>query len=79
MDAITGMFMKQKMGEITENVPGLGNKQDDKPPPTSSAIRKDMAAKRAERDAEYEKKKAERASKKSSIAEKWAKNKSANR
>ena len=71
------MFMKKQMGDIAETVPGLG--KEDKKPPKSASIRQEMAAKRAERDAEYEKKKAERASKKGSIAEKWAKNKNANR
>ena len=45
---------------------------------TTRQIKKDVAASRAARDAEFERKKAERAAKKTSMSERWAKNKSVN-
>lgn len=81
MDAISKFFLKQKMGSVTDQLPpalsGKDDKQDD-PAKTSRQIKKEMAASRAERDAEFERKKAERAAKKTSVADRWAKNKSAN-
>lgn len=69
------------MGSVTDQLPpalsGKDDKQDD-PAKTSRQIKKEMAASRAERDAEFERKKAERAAKKTSVADRWAKNKSAN-
>jgi len=58
-----GLWAKQKMG-------GIGQEADTKPM-EAPEMRKSLAAQRAERDAEYEKRKAERAAKKGSIAEKW--------
>ena len=74
------MFMKQKMGSVTDQLPSaLGGKEDkDDPAKTTRQIKKDVAASRAARDAEFERKKAERAAKKTSMSERWAKNKSVN-
>lgn len=82
MDAITGfagkLFMKQKMGSVTQSIPGMSKEEDDSPAKSTRDIKKGIAANRAERDAEYERKKESRASKKSSISERWAANKSQN-
>ena len=85
MDSITGLagkfFMKQKLGSVADSLPGGGGKNDNaeaNPAKTTRQVRKEMAASRAERDAEYERKKAERAAKKSSVADRWAANKSRN-
>jgi hypothetical protein len=85
MDALTGwagrMIMKQKMGNIADQIPGgtTSKKEEPAKPMEARAIRKDIAKQRAERDAEHEQKKAERAAKKGggSMAERWANNKGA--
>lgn len=81
MDAISKFFLKQKMGSVTDQLPSaLSGKDDKKDDPAKSGrqVRKEMAASRAERDAEFEQKKAERAANKTSVADRWAKNKSNN-
>ena len=81
MDAISKFFLKQKMGSVTDQLPSaLGGKDDkkDEPAKTSRQIKKDMTASRAERDAEFERKKTERAANKTSVADRWAKNKTSN-
>lgn len=79
MNAITGwatkMVMKQKMGNVADNLPGIGKEEEPKNP-TSRQMRKDIKTLRAERDAEYEAKKA--GTKKLSMADRWAKNKAGN-
>lgn len=81
MDAITGwagkMFMKQKMGSITDSLPG-SNKEAETPAKSTRQIRADIKSSRVERDAEMELKKAERAEKKGKISDRWAANKKAN-
>ena len=83
MDSITGwaskMFMKQKMGNLTENLPGQGGDEDTGPSKKVTKARDDIAARKAEREAEYEAKRAERAAKKGSMADRWAKNKASNK
>ena len=75
------MFMKQKMGQISDSLPTLSSEQkkgkDAKV--TGREMRKDIKASRAERDAEYGRQKAERAAKKVSMKDLWAKNKAANK
>jgi hypothetical protein len=68
------MYMKQKMGSITDSLPG--SKKDETAPAKASAsqIRKDLTAGRAERDAAAGPKK----EKTSKISERWAANKKAN-
>ena len=78
MDAVTGwaskMFMKQKMGNIGESF-SAGNSND-----ASAQARKDLAARRAEREAEQQSKASTSKAKNkgSSMAEKWAANKARN-
>lgn len=85
MDSITGFagkfFMKQKMGSVADSLPSMPGKDSDEketPAKSSRQVRKEMADSRAERDAEYERKKAERAAKKTSMSDRWAANKSRN-
>jgi len=61
-----GMWAKQKMGNM-----GGGKEK----PSEAPAMRRSLAEQRAERNAEHEKRKAERASKKTSAADKWKANK----
>jgi hypothetical protein len=81
MDGIKGwagkMFMKQKMGNISDSL-SMGGKKDEKPAKqiTSKEMRNNLKDIRSERDAEYERKKAERTAKKGKMAERWAANKS---
>lgn len=81
MDSITGwagkMFMKQKMGSISDALPG-SKKEEESPAMSTKQIRADMKASRVERDAEFERKKTERAEKKGKISDRWAANKHAN-
>jgi hypothetical protein len=89
MDAISGwagkMFLKQKMGSITDSLPKMGADSDAEKKPTnftSKQMRSDIKASRLERDAEMERQKAERTEKKSGglkMSERWAANKEANR
>lgn len=89
MDAISGwagkMFLKQKMGSITDSMPSIGGKESDKKPaagPTSKQLRESIKTGRNERDAEIARQKDERMEKKSSglkMSERWAANKEANR
>lgn len=85
MDAISGwagkMFLKQKMGSISDSLPGSNGsdkKRADDPFRASKQMRTDLKDSRVERDAEMERKKAERAEKKGSISDRWAANKKAN-
>jgi hypothetical protein len=83
MDAISGwagkMFLKQKMGSITDSLPKMGKDDPDKSKasaPTSKQMRESIKSSRAERDAELA------SSKKSNglkMSERWAANKDANR
>lgn len=91
MDAISNfagkMFLKQKMGSITDSIPGIGGKGDAAEKksataaPTSKQLRESINSGRAERDAELARQKEERTSKKSGLkmSERWAQNKEANR
>jgi hypothetical protein len=90
MDAISGwagkMFIKQKMGSITESLPKMGGDDESgKKKPgnvTSKQMRSTIKASRDERDAEMERQKMERSEKKAGglkISERWAANKEANR
>ena len=71
------MFMKQKMGSISDSLPG-SKKVEETPAQSTRQIRADMKASRVERDSEFERKKAERAEKKGKISDRWAANKTAN-
>lgn len=82
MNAITGwatkMMVKQQMANATDGIPGLGKQQKEDPKaPNCKQMRQDIKTQRAERDAEYEAKKAERGAKKTSMADRWAQNKAA--
>jgi hypothetical protein len=90
MDAISGwagkMFIKQKMGSITDSLPNLGkDSESDKKKPSnvsSKQMRSTIKTSRDERDAEIERQKVERSEKKASglkMSERWAANKEANR
>ena len=82
MESITGwagkMFMKQKMGSISDSLPGNSKKDAVDPAKSTRQIRADMQSSRVERDADMERKKVERAEKKGKISERWAANKQAN-
>jgi hypothetical protein len=80
MNALTGwatkMMVKQQMGSMTDSIPGMGKEQKEDPKaPNAKQMRQDIKSIRAERDAEYEAKKAERGAKKTSMADRWAQNK----
>jgi hypothetical protein len=92
MDALTGwagkMFLKQKMGNITDSLPSLtgGKENETKKPtaaPTSKQMRESIKSIRAERDAEdaNQKQMKQSSSTKSGMkmSERWAANKEANR
>jgi hypothetical protein len=81
MNAITGwatkMMVKQQVGSVTDSIPGMGKQEvaADPKAPNAKQMRQDIKSLRAERDAEYEAKKAERGAKKTSMADRWAQNK----
>lgn len=90
MDAISGwagkMFLKQKMGSITDSLPKMGGDSESEKKKagnvTSKQLRSTIKATRDERDAEIERQKVERSEKKASglkMSERWAANKEANR
>jgi hypothetical protein len=89
MDALSGwagkMFLKQKMGSITDSIPSIGGKDDEKKvtsAPTSRQMRESIKSSRTERDADIARQKDDRMEKKSSglkMSERWAANKEANR
>lgn len=66
------MFLKQKMGAMTENLPSTEPKN-----PNSRQMRQDLATSRSERDADVQAKKA--GGKKLNMKDRWAKNKAANK
>ena len=82
MDSITGwagkMFMKQKMGTISDSLPGMGKEEKADPAKSTRQIRSDIKASRVERDSEFERNKAERGEKKIKLSERWAANKKIN-
>ena len=82
MDSVSGwagkMFMKQKMGQISDCLPYVSCEQK-KGKVTSREMRKDIKASRAERDAAYERRKADRVADKVSMKDRWAMNKAANK
>lgn len=82
MDAISGwagkMFMKQKMGSISDSIPGMSSKEGESPAKSTRQIRADIKAGRMERDAELERQKAERCERKGKLSERWASNKKVN-
>ena len=80
------MFLKQKMGSITDSIPSIGAKDNDKKAtssaPTSRQMRESIKSSRTERDADIARQKEERMEKKQSglkMSERWAANKDANR
>jgi hypothetical protein len=84
MDAISGwagkMFMKQKMGSITDSLPKIGKEESDKAKtssaPTSKQMRESIKSSRAERDADMATNKKSNGLK---MSDRWAANKEANR
>ena len=80
------MFLKQKMGSITDSMPTIGGNESEKKAatsaPTSRQMRESIKSSRTERDADITRQKNERMEKKSSglkMSERWAANKEANR
>jgi hypothetical protein len=73
MDTISGWFLKQKLGSI-----GADAAQDSAIQGGAKEARAVVAARRAERVADYEVKKKERAGNKQSVADRWAANKAKN-
>jgi hypothetical protein len=69
--AATMMVAKNKMNAV------LGDQGTDTTPTEAPALRKTIAEQRKERDAEYEKTKADRAAKKGNMAKMWSENKAA--
>ena len=68
--AVGMMAAKQKLGSLTEEKPK---------PKQAPNMRASQAEKRKERDAEFERKKAERAANKGKLSQKWAENKARER
>ena len=79
------MFLKQKMGSITDSIPSIGGKDDEKKAtgaPTSRQMRESIKSSRTERNADIARQKDERMEKKNTglkMSERWAANKEANR
>lgn len=69
MNNITGWFVKQKMGSVTDKLPEIKTQK------TGKELRADLKKHRAERDEQE----GDKPVKKLSVADRWAKNKAANR
>jgi hypothetical protein len=80
MDSLTGwagkMFLKQKMGNISDSLPTAAKAKDD-PFQATKQQRADLRSSRTERDAEAELRKSQQAERKGKMADRWAANKKA--